>query len=529
MYKLMVVDDEYNIRDGIVHAVPWDTCDVVVVSEAANGVEALAKAELDPPDLVISDINMDEMDGLELVERLKARYPDIKVIILSGYDEFDYAKKALQLKCSAYLLKPILPDELITVVRKVITEIQAEAQIRERMQSLESEIRINREVFQERLMNDLIHRTISDEAEFRERLALAGLHLNGPAYCCLLIAQDGYIEYKETKGIAEVQLLQRKMRSLIQDILMTEYDVWSFVDNNDQILVIIGGTAEGHQLRNLAAMLEKLRDTMRRLIGITTTIGTGSLCTQLTDLATSYADAMKALDFRVVVGTDCVIDIDDVKVITHGQFYYPQDKEAAVLKSLAEADVPKIRAAIADFFAELGAHKYRKEHLRIAVMELFALAARKFMDLGLDIHVIYERDLIDPYSVLDRFDTIDAVKNWLTNVVVGCSTELNNRRSNSVTNVVARVQEFIANNYTNPDISLNSIAEHVYLNPTYLSKLYKSKTGETYQEYLTRLRMDKARQLLRNTNIRTSEVGIAVGYPNAQYFTTLFRNRQDPT
>lgn len=523
MYKLMVVDDEYSIRDGIAHAVPWATCRVKVIGAAANGVEAIAMAEQERPDLVISDITMDDMDGLEMVEHLKVLYPDIKVIILSGYDEFDFAQKALQLKVSAYLLKPVLPDELLAVVQKVIAEIESESRLKSRIQSLESEVRINREVIQDRLINDLIQRSIVDEAEFCERLALAGLHLRGPAFCCLIIAQDGYLAYKKEKGIEQVQLIQRKMRQLIHDLLIPDYDVWSFVDNNDQILLILGGVAESGQLRALPASLDRLRDKMKRLVGVTTTIAVGGIRTRLTDLAISYIEALKALDFRTTASMDCVIHINDVKIINQGQFYYPQDKEMAVLASLAEGEETRIRQAIANFFADLAAHQERKDHLRIAVLELFAMIARKFMDLGLDIHMIYDRDLIDPYSVLEHFNNVDAIRNWLTNVVVGCASELNSRRSNSVSNVIARVQEYIAANFANPDISLNSIAEHVYLNPTYLSKLYKNKTGESYLEYLTRVRIEKARQLLRQTLIRTADVGLAVGYPNAQYFTTLFR------
>lgn len=529
MYKLMVVDDEYTIRDGIANAVPWASCDVVVTYAAASGIEALAAAEVNPPDLVISDITMDEMDGLELVEHLKARYPDIKVIILSGYDDFDYAQKALQLKVSAYLLKPVLPDELIAVVRQILAEIEADNWLKTRIQSLESEVRINREVIQDRLFNDLISHAMLDEAEIHERMLLAGLCLRGPAYCCLIIAQDDYQAFKEAHGIEQVQITQRKMRHLIHDLLATAFDVWTFVDNNDQILVILAGSAENGLLSGLAGHLDHLRETMKRLVGITTTIACGGIRTQLTRLAMSYMEAEKALAFRSTAGTDCIIHINDVKIINHSQFYYPQDKEQLVLNSLAEGDENRICQAINGFFADLSAHAERKAHLRIAVMELFALIARKYMDLGLDIHPIYERDLIDPYTVLDHFDNVEAVRNWLTRLVLLCAGELNNRRSSSVSSVVAKVQDYIAANYANPDISLNSIADHVHLNATYLSKLYKNKTGETYLEYLTRLRIDKARQLLRQTHIRAAEVGLAVGYPNAQYFTTLFRKTTGQT
>ena len=145
------------------------------------------------------------------------------------------------------------------------------------------------------------------------------------------------------------------------------------------------------------------------------------------------------------------------------------------------------------------------------------------MDLGVDIYRMYERDLIDPYKVIDRFDTAEEIKNWMTNIVMGCVNEFRSHRVNNVKSVITKAQKYIEANSSSPDISLNTIAEHVYLNPAYFSKLYKKEAGETYMEFLTRLRIEKAKNLLKDTNIRTADVGTAVGYPNSQYFTTLFK------
>ena len=207
MYKLLVVDDEFNIRDGIVNAVPWDTCSVVVAGEAANGIEALEKVEATLPDIVITDINMDDMDGLEFAENLKQKYPHIKVIILSGYDEFDYAKRALQLKVFSYLLKPILPDELIRAVKDVIKEIQADTLLKEKVLTLESEIKINREVLMERLLNDLVNGNVRQRDELKSRLSLVKLQMEQRRYLCLIFDLDGYYDLIESCGIEKVQII----------------------------------------------------------------------------------------------------------------------------------------------------------------------------------------------------------------------------------------------------------------------------------------------------------------------------------
>lgn len=525
MYKLLVVDDEYNIRDGIVNAVPWEMCDVVVVGEAGNGVEALKKVEETMPDIVITDINMDDMNGLEFADNLKQKYPHIKVIILSGYDEFEYAKRALQLKVFSYLLKPVLPNELIKIVREVIEEIQAEVRLKEKVFNLESAIKINKEVVLERLLNDLVNGNISKRGDLEERLSLADIQMNKKLYSCLIFDVDGYYDLIEGYGIERVHIMLQCIREVINDIFRKEYGIWSFIDGAGNIISIVGGETggKGRILKNIVENIEKLKQTIKNSMNVTNTVAIGGLYSNIMEVFKSYTEAMKALDFKVVAGKDCIIHIDDVNSISGGRFSYPKDKENAILCSLNEDDDLKIRSSIEYFFKEIGSRSYLKEHMRISIMELFAVIARKFMDLGVDIHKLYERDLVDPYLVIERFDTAEEVKNWLTNVVMGCVNELRKDRLNNVKSVIRKAQEYIESNYTRSDFSLNSIAKHVYLNPAYFSKLYKKETSETYMEFLTGLRIEKAKSLLKETNIKTADIGTAVGYPNSQYFTTLFK------
>lgn len=525
MYKLLVVDDEYNIRDGIVNAVPWETCGVVVVGEAGNGIEALEKVEETLPDIVITDINMDDMNGLEFAENLKQKYPYIKVVILSGYDEFEYAKRALQLKVFSYLLKPILPDELIKIVKEVIDEIQAEARLKEKVRTLESEIKINKQVLLERLLNDLVNGNIRQRDKLEERLSLVNLQMKQRLYSCFIFDLDGYYDLIESHGFEKVQILLQCIQEVVNDMFRKDFSIWSFIDSAGNIISIVGSEPgdKGKNLKNIHTSIEKLKQAIKCTLNVTITVAIGGSYSDILEVFKSYNEAMKASDFKVVAGKDCIIHIDDVRSISGGRYSYPKDKENVIVASLNEYDDAKIRSSIDSFFKDIGSKSFFKEHMRISIMELFAVIARKFMDYGVDIHKLYEKDLIDLYKVIDRFDTVEEIKNWLTNIIMGCVNELRNNRLNSVKSVINKAQNYIEANYTSPDISLNSIAEHVYLNPSYFSKLYKKETGETYMEFLTKLRIEKAKSFLKETNIRTSDIGIAVGYPNSQYFTTLFK------
>lgn len=524
MYKLLVVDDEYNIRDGIVNAVPWETCGVVVAGEADNGITALEKVEETSPDIVITDIHMDDMDGLEFAEILKQKNPNIKVIILSGYDEFEYAKRALQLKVFSYLLKPVLPDELIKVVGEVIRDMEAEARLEEKVKRLESEIKINRQVLLERLLSDLVNGNIRKRDKLTERLALVGIQMEQRLYTCLIFDLDGYYDIIETHGIEKVHIILQCIQEAINEVFLKEFDIWSFIDSAGNIISILGSEPEKRERNpgNMHSCVEKLKQAIKSTLNVTITVAVGGTYGDILEMFKSYAEAGKALDFKMVAGRDCVIHIDDVCSIGGKRFSYPKDKENGILESLDEDDDEAIRDSIASFFVDLGSG-FMKEHVSISMIELFAAIARKFMDCGDDVHKLHERDLADLYKAVERFDTVEEIKNWFTDIVIEYAREFRKDRLNNVRSVINKAQGYIDANFASPDLSLNSIAGHIYLNPAYFSKLYKKETGETYMDYLTRLRIEKAKSLLRETSVRASDIGAAVGYPNSQYFTTLFR------
>lgn len=526
---LLVVDDEFNIRDGIATAVPWESMNVTVTGVAENGIAALRCVEQTVPDIVITDISMDGMDGLELTARLRAAHPDIKIIILSGYDEFEYAKRAMELKVSTYLLKPVSPDELMEAVKKMIDEIGGEARQRERLMSLEFEVRINREAMLDRLLQDLVNGVVVLRSELGERLSLLEMEMDCQCAACILVAPDGYSDLKERLGPRGMRLLQQRMNRLTEEVLGECGRVWSFPDADGRLGVILCGLLQGRRIRGLAPALEKLRDSVRRLLEITCTIAVGGIVTDILQAPLTWNQAKKALDFRIMTGADAIIQIDDVETLSRTQFRYPHEQERRLLASLPDADETALREVIGAFFEEAGAGGLARDPMRIIVMQLFAAMAGRFMDLGIDIHRVHEPELMDPYKAIERFETVDAIRNWMTNVAVLSANELRERRTSSVKSVVEKAVSFIEARCGDPDLSLNAIADHVYLNPAYLSKLFKQETGENYLEFLTRLRMEKARQLLRETNLRAADIGIRVGYPNAQYFTTLFRKHTGKT
>ncbi len=525
MYKLMVVDDEYNIRSGICTAIPWEQYGIEVVGEAIDGIDALEKFDKLQPDIVITDIYMDNMDGLKLAEALTRKNPDVKIIILSGYDEFEYAKKSIDLKVFSYILKPVLPNELISIVKKLTSEMDQEKEIRLRMDYLEKELEENKRYLKEKLLIDLLEGRIASSEEFKKRAEFLGLDLSYKSYVCLIFNIDGLYNSEGDYDPKEVYKLALGVKDVVGKFLYKRGNAIIFLDDPGHIVVLLGDNLAQNKNRRSVLMecIEEIRENIRKELGITVTVGVGGAYDSIFNARKSYEEAGRALDHKVTMGKDCVIHIDDVTSISGSRYIYPVDRELQVLKSIAKENKEKIRESMNRFFREMEEQNYPKNRVKLAVTQLFSVVARKLMDMGTDIYNIYSKELVDPYKAVDRFDTAEEINNWMYNLVTGALDELQSNRKNNVRNVIRKIQEYILQNYSDPDLSLGTVAEHAYLNPSYLSKLYKTETGESFVEYLTRVRIEAAKRLLKESNEKVSDIGARVGYLNAQYFCTIFK------
>ena len=524
MYKLMVVDDEYNIRDGIANAIPWADHNIEVAAQAGNAVEAIGKFDQCHPDIVITDIIMDDMTGLDLIEHLYQKNPNIKVVIISGYDDFDFAKRAIRLKVSSYLLKPIVPEELLAIVDNLVRDIEETRRIREKMLSLEDELEQGRAFLLEKFLSDLIYGRITEEKEFAGRSAFLGLRFCYPFYLCLFFTIDNYHDLAAGKSVREIRILVLGIKKVITEIFHKDHMVFVLEENESDLIVILGGNTPGHALTDhLHESTEKIKDTIKDLFGITVTVSMGKAYDNIRDIRKSYLEAGKAIEYRIVAGKDTIIDIEDIQSISGSRYIYPKDREKQILSGICEDDKDKIRSGMDSFFAELLSQSCLKDQIRAAVLQLFMAVSGKLMDMGMNQEKRIVEDNLRFYDMIANSDTVEDIKAFMISEATDSASGIFLRRKGNVKNIIAKSQKYILEHFSDYGISLQTISEHVRLSPAYFSKLYKKETGESYIDYITRVRLEQAKKYLKESDMRISEIGTLVGYPNSQYFSTLFR------
>lgn len=219
MYRIMVVDDEYYIRDGLCNVVDWASIGAQVVGEAASGVEALAKVPLVQPDVVITDIRMEDMDGLEFAEAVRDAYPDTRIIFLSGYDNFAYAQKAVELKAYGYILKPGDPEKVLSIVRDALTEIEGERERVNRLTYLEGRESEGLEARRARLLGRVLSSVYSDGEALEEECAKLEIQTHAMHYCVAVLQPDRFYDLELPEDSRHLYALLAQNRSCAERIL----------------------------------------------------------------------------------------------------------------------------------------------------------------------------------------------------------------------------------------------------------------------------------------------------------------------
>ena len=522
MYRIMVVDDEYYIRDGLCNVVDWASIGAQVVGEAASGVEALAKVPLVQPAVVITDIRMEDMDGLEFAEAVRDAYPDTRIIFLSGYDNFAYAQKAVELKAYGYILKPGDPEKVLSIVRDALTEIEGERERVNRLTYLEGRESEGLEARRARLLGRVLSSVYSDGEALEEECAKLEIQTHAMHYCVAVLQPDRFYDLELPEDSRHLYALLAQNRSCAERILHS----WElhYYESRPCGLVVLLGTAQPNIHAAYCALKEELYQLQARLHaepGGTYTVGLSDPVEQLAQVGRARQQAEEYLEYKIVLGPGRIITAENLPV--PARYIYPKAAEEKILAGIKARDKAVVRAGADAFANELMQRNYGKTQIKAALAELYAVVNRHFNPAEIDLYQIFGKKWMDPHYVVESYNSIEELRNWLRTLLCEVVNILRSHGQVNSKKVVLQVQEFIRANYANAELSLSMIAEHIFLNPTYLSRLYKKETGSNYVEYLTQYRMQEAKRLLSDSTLRINDVSAMVGYSNPQYFCTLFK------
>jgi len=521
VYKLLVVDDEELVRNAIISKLDWSSLGFEPVMQAEDGEQALEMALEFKPEVVLTDVRMPFMDGLELAERLAKELPDTKVIILSGHDEFEYAQEAIKIGVMDYILKPIRSAKLTELMRNVKQLLDKEKGEKEKLLKLKSQLHQSLPLLREKFLNSMLNNSAS-EYDIQKKLDFLDIKLSGHSYVVCVSEIDNLTVHAETKSAEDIELLNFSVLNIISELTESKGIVFNDFYNRQVIIFnkIDFDTLSGKN--NLYNLLECIRENIEKHLEVSVTIGIGSVVSRLKDLHISYNDALYAIDYKIVLGKNKIYNIKDLGY-RQSEVYYPIEKINSLLSTVKLEGMEKVKKCTDDFFDDLISKKsLSPDNIKIILSELINGAQKVLMEVKREDGDSCCMDF-GIYEEIAKYETLQDLKVIISKFLSGICKYIRTNRNSRNLQIIDRARQCIDENYRLEELSLNFVAGIVAVSPGYLSILFRKETNETFVEYLTRVRMEKAKELLKTSSLKAYEVAYKVGYTDPHYFSICFK------
>jgi two-component system response regulator YesN len=511
-YKVFLVEDEPFTRRGIRNNVDWKSAGFEFCGEAADGEMALPLIEASQPDVIITDIKMPFLDGLQLCKIIREHMPWIKIIILSGHDEFEYAQSAIKLGAIEYLLKPVDAASLQQALEEVAVSLDRERQELEKLKKLREDATVNLSLIRERFLLRLVMGGISS-AEAVEQSHNLGLDIVARCYAVLVLnidlrecAQFDYGEYQ-------------RFEKVVSDSIGANPDILLTIKDPEELVLIIKGDSPDELQQEGKFITELIKREVNEKIACDLTIESGSVQHRIGDIHYSFAEALAkvrvAKQARVSLGSD--ERIDHIELMKLGQ--------AKIKGFLLFGDAQDCDAFFDDHLQAVGKaalHSYLIKHYLF--VDIILAVAQFVSDLGGEVdQVVPEIHSID--ELLHDVETYDQIRETIGGILSSAISLRDSQAQSERTVIIQRAKAYIDNNFTNHELSLSDVAAEANFSPSYFSSVFHQETGETFRDYLSRSRIEQAKELLRTTNLKCAEVAYQSGFGDPRHFGQVFRRK----
>lgn len=528
MYKVFLVEDEIVVREGIKNNIHWEEEGVVIVGDESDGELAYPAILREQPDILITDIKMPFMDGLELSKLLKKEMPQLKIIIISGYSDFSYAQQAIDIGITEYLLKPVTSDKLIAAVKNAAAGIEKERkdqQIMEQYQLLVYQKQgEKRKDFFDALVSGKL--TFSQIIEQTEEL---GINMVASVFSVMLFefkVQEDMYEYSNEIVQCEIKMQEALRKYSNIKVFERGMDGWAFIllGQNEELIDAL--------TQELCNLLIHISDGKVRYFG-----GIGRNVNRVRDLHQSFLDANRAFSLRYFERGNQFLSHHDLG---------NKNKQTSNQVNVSDLDFEKLDRTLLDEFLKRGTTADVDEFVnryfdgldssamnstlfrQYIMMDGYSAIMKFLMNLKYSKEKI-DNSLKNIKDINEQLNGLEDCTKFYKSLLKEAIDMRNMISQKKYSELIEKAKECMHLQYAKSDLTLDKVASSVNLSPNYFSALFNQETGMTFIEYLTQNRMDKAKEYLRCSNKRITEIGFLVGYLDSHYFSYIFKKTQNCT
>lgn len=496
------------------------------MGEAENGREALEIAEKITPDLVITDIKMPFMDGLQLSAELKKITPITKIVILTGFDQFDYAHKAIGLNVTDYVLKPISASDLKEILLKLKLQLDEELAKIENLEALKSHFIKSLPILKEKFFSTLITNKLTD-LEIKEKCRSYSVDFQGNYFAVSKVGFDlnKLKDHAQARFEGEKELLKYAVLNIIADIENEGVKKHAFLHNDNIVLILYSlKTDRDTTCNDFQNLLEEIRLNIEKYLKSTVTLGLGNVVSDLTMLQESWGNANSALDYKVVTGDNRVIWIEDIEPESKNSIVFDDNLERSLESSIKVGTEKEVKEIIDKIFLKILDADASFKDYQIYLLEILTSILKAAKSANVDLtSILGENNNL--FAELYSFQDFTQVIQWFNNISIKIMNNIMQERKDSYEVLVEKAKNFMQDNFKNSELTIVDVCNHLHISQTYFSLIFKKETKQTFTTYLTSIRMREAKKLLKSTNIKTLVIAREVGYSEPNYFSYCFKKQ----
>jgi len=527
MLKVVIVDDELLVRIGLRSTIQWEQNGFEIIGDFSDGHKALSVINECKVDILITDIKMPKMDGIELTRRVKEINDDIKIIILTCYDEFDYAKQALLLGANDYIIKSIMePSDLLNSVLKIKKEIENTLKKHEELDFLKSEVESQKSALKKKAILELFKGEFNSVEEIIKNLKRLGVEFAYKHFCLVCLKIDNFeVNYKKIDLVSK-RVLRDSILNIINSIMTSNYNgiAIEVIDGTFTCILSVNSSLYSAEEAGIKFSL-MVQEAVKSYTQITVSCLISSGINDIKEISTKYENTINHLKYKVFLDCNCIITHSDIETFEMEVNNNIFDREKEIYYYLNEGNKERVKEIIDQEFSKINKGKASLSLLNYICGQLISILNRASMEIG---YSLYNNNEFFNIKEVWDLENVEIIHKWMVEQYTLISNIIIGKRLNCDNDIIRDAMKYIGSNYMR-SITLGDVAKHVNVSRTYFSQIFKEETSENYIDYLNKIRIQKAKELMKFNRYKSYEVSERVGFQDSSYFSKIFKKIENKT
>jgi two-component system response regulator YesN len=517
LLKILIVDDDIIMRMKLKTITGWEKYHYKIVDDASNGHEAMEKLKQYSVDIVITDIRMPNVNGIDLITLINEKHPHVKVIALSAFDDFEYVRQSMKNGAVDYILKHQLEEAyILKILGQTRKLIESEQKSKENLLHVKEQLEKGRLITTQEFIIDLVNGIFGDSEVILHNINRLELPIKMKNIVVIIVEIDNFLLYDDDKK----RILTESVLSITNDILKDYDEAVGSKLNPESIIIIKSFENEYSELKinnQVNSIIQRIRNSIKLYLNITVSVGVGDLCNNVENINIYYRQALGVLNEKFYYGTNCVLRASEIKIKEKHERKIENGEKSKIVECLKEGTTEEIEGCISKLFGDLMSANY--ESVKSICLELVNIGIG--IAQGYGVHI----KKINYYKMIDKLDNIESLKVCIIQLFLKIKKLIvsSNILSN-YSNYTKRTIEFINLNFQR-DISLEDASSYVRLSKQYLCKVFKKDCGIGFTDFLNTKRIERAKELLYANELPLRDIIKKVGFNNYNYFIKVFKEK----